>query len=160
MAVHNLLVEFLQQVFAPPGGRFELCHESVRATSEPWLCFLRRARGDVLYVPPENHDLSPFPPDNRFKVCGSAQRRCGRAVLQHGGLILQRSAAAPEILGLTELSSKLAKSDEIVAIWLERMARSLGLEGNGVGATDELLSAEAERVARQKFERPEWNLRR
>ena len=59
---------------------------------EPFLCFQRRARADVLV--------------GEAKVCGSAQRRHGRAVLQHGSLLLAASELTPELPGLKELTGQ------------------------------------------------------
>src|SRR5690606_8004170 len=102
MAVHQTLVDWLNADFAPPGGRFEICQNSQSPPEgkEPWLCFLRRARGDVLYRPPQLKDANPLAPDGLYKVCGSAQRRRGSAVLQHGSLVLERSPVAPEVPGI------------------------------------------------------------
>src|SRR5690606_25414602 len=59
-AVHTLLVELLQERFASVGGRFRLCERGVPGEpTEPWLCFLRRARGDVLYEPNGAPDVGP-----------------------------------------------------------------------------------------------------
>ncbi len=160
-AVHTLLVELLQERFAPDGGRFTLCEKRMPGEpTEPWLCFLRRARGDVLYVPAESSETGPLPADGRFKVCGSAQRRRGGAVLQHGGLVLERSTVAPEIPGLAELSKKPAKFGAIVPEWIQRMTSELGLDGRDVATADTALAPLADELAREKFERPEWNLRR
>jgi hypothetical protein len=81
-------------------------------------------------------------------------------VLQHGGLILQRSAVAPEILGLAELSNKQATFADFTPLWLERMAIQLGLEVSEIDPNEPPLESLAREVARTKFERLEWNLRR
>ena len=59
---------------------------------QPFLCFQRRAPGDVLV--------------KGEKIAGSAQRRCRGAVLQHGSVLLARSPAAPELDGLKELTAQ------------------------------------------------------
>ena len=58
---------------------------------EPFLCFQRRCAGDVLL--------------SDVKIAGSAQRRRRGAVLQHGSVLLARSAAAPELPGIAELKA-------------------------------------------------------
>ena len=55
-----------------------------------FLCFQRRSAGDIVC--------------RGHKVVGSAQRRLKNALLQHGSILLARSKAAPELLGITDLS--------------------------------------------------------
>lgn len=64
-----------------------------------FLCFSRRACGDIV--------------SNGFKVVGSAQRRLGSSVLQHGSILFARSDFAPELPGLLELPRSSA--DPVVA---------------------------------------------
>jgi len=64
-------------------------------TEEPFLCFQRRSRGDVVFSRANG---------TQEKVVGSAQRRRRGAILQHGSILLARSPVAPELPGLTELS--------------------------------------------------------
>lgn len=54
-----------------------------------FLCFSRRSCGDIVC--------------NGFKVVGSAQRRLGSSVLQHGSILYDRSEFAPELPGLAQL---------------------------------------------------------
>lgn len=61
--------------------------------SEPLLCFQRRSCGDIVC--------------EGFKVVGSAQRRLGGSVLQHGSILCHRSQFAPELPGLNDLPRKL-----------------------------------------------------
>jgi lipoate-protein ligase A len=74
---------------------------------QPFLCFQRRAPGDVLV--------------DGVKIAGSAQRRCRGAVLQHGSVLLGRSAAAPELPGLADLSGKQVDHRQLLDAWLEKM---------------------------------------
>ena len=78
---------------------------------QPFLCFQRRAPGDVLV--------------GETKVAGSAQRRCRGAVLQHGSVLLARSIAAPELDGLKELTGKSISPEELTETWLKRLAEVL-----------------------------------
>lgn len=61
------------------------------AEVEPTLCFLREDSHDVCY--------------GADKVLGSAQRRRKGALLQHGSLVLRRSAFASELPGLCDLAN-------------------------------------------------------
>lgn len=54
-----------------------------------FLCFQRRSCGDIVC--------------GDVKVVGSAQRRFGSSVLQHGSILCSTSPFAPELLGLAEL---------------------------------------------------------
>ena len=91
-AVHQALIEALtdwdieSHIFAPEPAEKESDRQ------QPFLCFQRRSPGDVLI--------------GETKVAGSAQRRCRGAVLQHGSVLLGRSAAAPELPGLRDLTGK------------------------------------------------------
>lgn len=162
MAVHETIVDWLNADFAPQGGRFEICQHSHRPApgNVPWLCFLRRAPGDVLYRPPQPAEANPLAPDGLFKVCGSAQRRRGSAVLQHGSLVLQRSSQAPELPGIAELTGKPARFDLLSGEFIKKIAGGLRLEGGDIHGVNPQLAAAASELAARKFERSEWNLRR
>jgi lipoate-protein ligase A len=110
-AVHASLIEAL----AEAGIAAALCRPAGRGapTGEPFLCFQRRAPGDVLL--------------GQAKVAGSAQRRRRGAVLQHGSVLLRRSAAAPELATLEELSGRAFTAEGLAAIWLPKVSDRLGL---------------------------------
>ncbi|HEV7223480.1 MAG TPA: hypothetical protein VGN42_12315 [Pirellulales bacterium] len=112
---------------------------------EPFLCFERRSAGDLLV--------------GAAKVGGSAQRRRGGAVLQHGSFLLRRSAAVPELPGIEDLFPRFQgrpdwrslASSEIVA-WLKPAI-----------STEPLSDAErraAAVLARDKYGNSAWNRRR
>ncbi|MCA9034339.1 MAG: lipoate--protein ligase family protein [Planctomycetaceae bacterium] len=63
------------------------------SASEPFLCFMRHDPNDIVCDSPAGV----------VKLVGSAQRRRRGAVLQHGSILLQRSKAAVEIPGITDL---------------------------------------------------------
>lgn len=63
-------------------------------SSEPLLCFQRRSCGDIVC--------------EGYKVVGSAQRRLGASVLQHGSILCEQSRFAPELPGLNELPRTLS----------------------------------------------------
>jgi lipoyl(octanoyl) transferase len=144
-AVHGALVEAL----AGWGIRASLCPAgpSGRADDEPFLCFQRRAPGDVLV--------------GGVKVAGSAQRRRRGAVLQHGSVLLGRSAAAPELPGLGDLGGPAdapgaAMADAaLAAAWLEPLARRLALrwvEWPGEAG----LFGRARRLVDARYAAPAW----
>jgi lipoate-protein ligase A len=70
---------------------------------EPFLCFQRRARGDVLC--------------GEHKLMGSAQRRRRGAMLQHGSLLLGKSACAPELPGVQDFTRQVVTRERIEPIF-------------------------------------------
>ncbi len=112
---------------------------------EPFLCFQRRAAGDVLL--------------GDAKIAGSAQRRRRGALLQHGSLILRASAAAPEIPGLCDLAARDLDAEQLRLVWQAGVARRLRLrlvEGEITDGEQAL----AERLSREKYGAAEWNEKR
>lgn len=89
--VHEVVVRWLQGF----GLKAQLWASTAQCNPKPascsFLCFQRRQSGDVVV---DGH-----------KVFGSAQRRLGTTVLQHGSLLLARSPHAPSLIGLHELST-------------------------------------------------------
>ncbi len=87
-AVHGCLIEALGRL----GVTARLCGaaDKIETAHEPFLCFQRRSPDDVLI--------------GKTKVCGSAQRRCNRTVLQHGSLLWRTSPTAPELPGVEDLT--------------------------------------------------------
>jgi lipoate-protein ligase A len=113
--------------------------------SEPFLCFERRARGDVML--------------GNSKICGSAQRRHSRAILQHGSLILARSDQAPELQGMRELAGKSVSTSAVIGPWRGELATRLRLDLVSQG----LSAAELVRVrtlAVERYDTTRWNKRR
>lgn len=90
------------------------CTEEPQPGRQPFLCFQRRSLGDVLA--------------GGVKIAGSAQRRRRGAVLQHGSVLLARSAAAPELAGLKDRTGKSIAADKLIEAWLERLAEVLAVE--------------------------------
>lgn len=142
--VHLALVELL----AEWGIAARLCPAAERFTpagSAPFLCFQRRTALDVVAGP--------------LKLCGSAQRRRQGAVLQHGSLLLARSAFAPELPGLEELAGRPFDLQLVRAAWLERLLRRFEAEPQ----RDAITAAEqscAATIAREKYGSGAWTLRR
>jgi lipoate-protein ligase A len=137
--VHNSLIELLN-------SRNIFCERHKgEPRKEAFLCFQRRAAGDVLL-----HDR---------KVLGSAQRRTKHGLLQHGSLLLRKSAAAPELPGLAELSGHFLKTEEIVNNWTKLIAAhfSIGFR-QAIFAAAELQQIKC--LASEKYRQDTWNFRR
>jgi lipoyl(octanoyl) transferase len=119
----------------------EAADPATAARQQPFLCFQRRASGDVLV--------------KREKIAGSAQRRRAGAVLQHGSVLLAQSAAAPELVGLKELVAKTIPVEEFIQAWLERLARTLDVTLRR-GELSEEHRRRAARLAAEKYELAAW----
>src|SRR4029079_17986228 len=112
---------------------------------QPFLCFLRRAPGDVL--------------SGSTKICGSAQRRRRGAILQHGSLILARSPAAPELPGILELIGKRLEVGELVTGWGRGVADRLQflLRMQPISLNERLA---AQKLTNEKYSHALWTERR
>jgi lipoate-protein ligase A len=140
--VHGLLLEVLAEF----GIAAELNeHALVQIGGEPFLCFERRSVGDVVL--------------RGFKICGSAQRRRRGAILQHGSILLARSAAAPELPGIADLSGRAVSSIDLRSAWIDRWQRTICPLRASAGYTeDERISAK--RHIAEKYGTETWTNRR
>lgn len=102
-----------------------------------FLCFRRRSPGDLVAAMPGRPPQADDP-----KVMGSAQRRLGSAVVQHGSLLLgPNTAVGPEArdggLAAVDSAGRRWASGELASSWLERVAARLGArlapQGHPVG---------------------------
>ncbi|MFO7906901.1 MAG: hypothetical protein R6U98_29865, partial [Pirellulaceae bacterium] len=139
--VHSAWVVTLRQ----HGVHAQLCPVAQADREHEFLCFQRRAAGDLLL--------------DDWKIGGSAQRRRRQALMQHGSLLLKQSAAAPELPGVEQV----AGVDLTITSWLEDWIRELGTR-LGVDWEAGWLSDEERRGAgrhmREKFGASSWALRR
>lgn len=90
------------------------------------------------------------------KVLGSAQRRCPESVLMHGSLLLAKSAAAPEVLGLNDLTPLRPSQIDLRRAMSSAVERALKLQLEEVELPDELRSRALD-LADCKYRRREWN---
>lgn len=131
--------------YAPGGGNRCDSRVSRQTAAEPFLCFQRRACGDVLI--------------DQFKIGGSAQRRHQQAILQHGSVLLGMSAAATELPGIHEITGVSMHENELYAAWYTRLAARLGVRF----VAGELTSAEiakARELTISRYSSAEWLARR
>jgi len=112
---------------------------------EPFLCFQRRMRGDVLL--------------GTIKVCGSAQRRRRGAVLQHGSLLLAASPRAPELPGIAEQTGKDLDPGPLIECWGREICERLHLTP-AVGKPTAVELANVRSLALEKYSAASWNRRR
>lgn len=137
--IHKTLIECL-------GSLSVACDlHSVETTEEAFLCFQRRANGDVIL--------------NGHKVMGSAQRRNKSGMMQHGSLLLQQSDSAPELPGIAEISGQTLTVDEIVNCWSKLLA-----DGFSERFHEDMFAAEEvariKSLADEKYRAASWTLRR
>src|SRR5262249_55666692 len=135
--VHEVFVRSLWPPLSQPG---EPSHLHIRGegvsrspADEPFLCFERRAKGDVVFVSEKpaavdaNLSQTPSPAVADWKILGSAQRRYHGAVLQHGSLLIERSPAAPELKGLRDLAGRSAAEEAVISAVSSGLSDDLGL---------------------------------
>jgi lipoate-protein ligase A len=162
LAVHRSLRETLAELSGPGFvGAIELCPQTIRPTGaagEPFLCFRRRAYGDLLVRVCGSLGL-PQTVDGAHKVTGSSQRKRRGAVLQHGSILLAQSDRATELPGLAELVAKRVEAGEVVSLWAPRIAETLGL-GIAPSTAHETTMERAKLIAKSKFAQSDWTARR
>jgi lipoate-protein ligase A len=110
-SIHSSLID----VLADFGTKAVLCEPPIRhpGREQPFLCFKRRAPGDVLV--------------DGTKVAGSAQRRRRGAVLQHGSVPLRPSAAAPELPALEDVLGTTIRREQLAEAWLAKLSSRLAI---------------------------------
>jgi lipoate-protein ligase A len=163
-------------------SRLSLCdpEKQPRPEREPFLCFLRRADGDLLVEGPFPEqpvvlgqplatDLRPSAMAKggvrgRYKVCGSAQRKRRGALLQHGGVLLAQSPAAPELPGLKELGVVSVDAAALTPILARELSNGLDLVFTGDGRCEmsKLRPAElraAQQIVTEKYGSDAWTRR-
>lgn len=159
-AVHQSLRDCLVQLSGGNlYGRIDLCPAAIPAAGgrEPFLCFARRARGDLLVVQ-DRQDL-PRTPDGRHKVTGSSQRKRRGTVLQHGSILLGVSPLAPSLPGLGQLAGEGISADQIAQKWPPALAAALGL-AISTGALGEGTLERAAEIRDSRFGQTHWTKRR
>lgn len=137
----------IARVFQGLGARVERRggSTSVGTAPRPFLCFTDRDPEDLVL--------------DGSKVVGSAQRRRGSAVLQHGSVLLRRSPRVPELPG----AGDLAPLPTELAPWAEALRRevpqALGLhpEPAGIPLAE---SRRADVLERTVYRNPAWTRRR
>jgi lipoate-protein ligase A len=145
--VHDALIEVLAgmgveaSLFARGTPGLDCGGITPAARREPFLCFQRRAPGDVLV--------------KAEKIAGSAQRRCRGAVLQHGSVLLARSPAAPELDGLKELTAQTILVEEFIEAWSEKLSAALAVQWQR-GSLCEAHRRRAAELAKEKYRSPAW----
>lgn len=142
--VHKALIDAIYEL---TGASACLCENppKLSASEEPFLCFERRASGDVLL--------------DEHKIAGSAQRRRRDAILQHGSVLLKCSAHAPELPGISDLANAELRFADLAELLGKNVARRLGFDLQIGEATSHELHL-ADELARDRYNSDAWTLRR
>jgi lipoate-protein ligase A len=116
-----------------------------RAAPLPFLCFERRAVGDLLI--------------GQHKIAGSAQRRHRGAILQHGSILLGTSPSAPELWGVAEITGNQIAAKSLANLLRAALRDRLNLEWEQPSGGNRI--AERRRIlAESKFTSADWTFRR
>ena len=137
--------------------RLTLCNPDADAPAaeEPFLCFLRRADGDLLVGPPHPGAVHGQPVYDRYTVAGSAQRKSRGALLQHGGVLLGQSPAAPELPGLSDLGLLPEQAPQFAQTLIRNLAEGLNLRLSAA-ALEANERERANRLREEKHAAREW----
>lgn len=147
LALYKLFHEALVGVLRERGVTASICKGPNESEDgrQAFLCFQRRAPGDVLV--------------EESKIAGSAQRRSPGAVLQHGSVLLNRSAAAPELPGANDLSEKPISDGQLIDAWLRELGHGLCLTWQD-GALAEAERDRALQLVQAKYGSHNWTKNR
>jgi len=172
-AVHDAFIAAIEPALAAAHPGWTLHRREGKSelspNDEPFLCFQRQARGDVVLVAKNALGDAAFhaarEPRSDWKILGSAQRRHRGAILQHGSLLLEKSSAAPELPGLRDVAASESDLPQLVA------PRQLAIAVSGpLAAALEMclrncqfpseLESIAEEIANRKYGHGSWTNRR
>ncbi len=127
-------------------------------SEEPFLCFQRRACGDLLLV--AQHEFTkPTPGLPAYKIMGSAQRRHRGAILQHGSLLVAQSSAAPELPGWNELTGESLPLDELAQGVVHQFFGLLGVDSSPT-VLPVAIRDSARQIEQDKYSSRSWTARR
>lgn len=123
------------------------------------FCFSRRAPGDVVATAVESR-AGGLPP----KIMGSAQRRLGTTVLQHGSLLLAANPATSGPAhhpGLAEIAGRdRISAVDLVETWVRLVAAAVGLDSRRQPTAFAAGRQAAIAERRSRFCDPRWTGRR
>jgi len=157
-AVHAAFIAVLRPLIADGETRCTLqIHEAdspLRPEEEPFLCFQRRAKADVLLTVPGGADWN-----RQEKILGSAQRRRRGAISQHGSLLLETSRLAAELPGIYNLTGVRVSAGDVAAGLRRHLSELLEMSMVESRLPDESDLA-IEKLVDEKYDSTVWNGRR
>jgi len=161
-AVHHAFVHWLTSRLASANvsrWRLSLNRQPSRLapSEEPFLCFQRRACGDLLLESQDSSAANSAP--QAFKILGSAQRRHRGAILQHGSLLISQSPAAPELPGWRELTGEPLAIDQLVEGMGREFVQLLDIDAAATRPPPAVLDA-ARSIEQNRYLSRSWTARR
>jgi lipoate-protein ligase A len=145
-AVHSAIAEILRRQGVNALRRGPASdHDRERSSRRPFLCFTDRDPEDIV--------------TDGFKVVGSAQRRRGGAILQHGSILLQRSDTTPELPGICDLGAVESDPGSWSNLVLPAIAAALELRLDPSETTD-LIRARTQVLEQDVYRNSAWTRRR
>ncbi|MGE0712698.1 MAG: biotin/lipoate A/B protein ligase family protein [Planctomycetota bacterium] len=145
--------------FGSPRAAYEAVHAAVAAGLVALgVPLAPRARPDeaagrhgLCYARATGYDLVV----GASKLVGSAQRRSGRAFLQHGSIPLSADPLVPSATSLSELLGHAPDPEQVATELLASFERRLGFSARLDQPTPDEL-ARAERLLRERYATPAW----
>jgi lipoyl(octanoyl) transferase len=144
-AVHGAIAAFLVERGLPARRRGEAADTHQSGPDRPFLCFTDSDPDDIV--------------SNGHKVVGSAQRRRGGAVLQHGSVLLARSPGVPELLGVCDVADLPDHPQAWADPLARRIAAALDLRPRFVDWPAPLVERSRE-LACSTYRSPAWTAKR
>jgi len=153
-AIVQLLDNFISQASVP--WQLVLCETTSTRDrkSEPFLCFQRRSRGDVLL-----RSMEPKSNVAEYKIVGSAQRRRHGDVLQHGSILLAQSEAAPELLGFSHATGRESPTRLLTASLPLNFSEALHFNMEE-SRLPESIQVAAQKLLQRRYSSHDWTKRR
>jgi lipoate-protein ligase A len=141
-AVHTTIAAALARVGVAATRHADCAESGLVYETRPLLCFTDHGPEDIV--------------TKGAKVLGSAQRRRGGAVLQHGSLLLARSPRTPELLGVCDVADELLEHHDWSGRLLAQIPDALGLRRMDVEVPREVRERATD-LRRGRYENAHWN---
>ncbi len=141
---HLAMIESLSG-FGVRATPFRRLGQDSEVDADSFLCFQRRTSEDLIV--------------SGYKVLGSAQRATRQAILQHGSLLMQASSWAPQLPGVTDLSSRPISIVQLAERFAAALAVALAVDWR-VGEISVAERRRAAEIATQRFASQRWLSRR
>lgn len=120
--------------------------------SKAFLCFQRRTEGDVVI-----YSQDQTSPEFGNKILGSAQRKRNATILQHGSILIEKSAFAPQLPGIEDHMASLGNREgEFQRKIQSDIAKKLNLNFSS-SQINEREKNGAENWLKKSFENEIWN---
>jgi lipoate-protein ligase A len=160
-AMHNVFIELLSPQLLAQAPPWQLALNTadlaLPPSAEPFLCFQRRAIGDLILQSSEINATNSA--TCTYKLLGSAQRRHRGAILQHGSFLVSRSSAAPELPGWQDLTGIPLAVADLASGLVRQFCGKFGVDL----APSELSAAtrgRARQIEQEKYSSRSWTARR